>query len=86
MPEPTLVDELVRCAGLFRLAREIEAALLMVDLLDRAAPLLAGAPPVVAEQWPFVLSAIFSHQQAQDWLAVADDLQYELVEIFRAFS
>ena len=76
-----LVEEAVACAGLFRLGRDVEAALGMVDLVDRIAPLFEAAPSDAQQQWGLLLMGIFSRQQLQDWLGVADYLQYELVAL-----
>jgi hypothetical protein len=69
------------CAGLFRLGRDLEAGLRMVDLVERAAALLAVAPAQVQQQWQLLLRNLFSRQQLQDWLGLADDLQYELAAL-----
>ncbi|WP_263261030.1 hypothetical protein [Pseudomonas sp. RIT-PI-S] len=73
-----LIEEARACAGLFRLGRDVEAALSMVDLFDRIAPLFATAPDDVQQQWGLLVMEIFSRQQLQDWLGVADYLMYEL--------
>ena len=76
-----LIEEARACAGLFRLGRDVEAALRMVDLFDRLPPLFDAAPASQQQQWGTLLMETFSRQQLQDWLAVADYLQYELVAL-----
>jgi hypothetical protein len=76
-----LMEDAEACAGLFRLGRDVEGALRMVDLFDQAALLFTRAPAEVQQQWHALVLAIFSRQQLQDWLGVADDLQYELVAL-----
>lgn len=77
----SLIEEARACAGLFRLGRDVEAALRMVDLFDRLAPWFEAAPADQQQQWGTLLMETFSRQQLQDWLAVADYLQYELVAL-----
>ena len=77
----SLIEEARACAGLFRLGRDVEAALRMVDLCDRLAPLFEAAPADQQQQWGALLMETFSRQQLQDWLAVADYLEFELVAL-----
>ncbi|WP_343596108.1 hypothetical protein [Pseudomonas sp.] len=60
------------CAALFRLGRDVEGALRMVDLFDQVLPLFDSQAGAV------VVQAMFDAQQRQDWLALADYLEYEL--------
>ncbi|MFP3848362.1 hypothetical protein [Pseudomonas sp. W5-01] len=76
-----VVDEARECAKLFRLGRDIEGALQMVELIDRSLPLMDGASVERQAEWERVLGAILACQERQDWLGVADWLQVELVEI-----
>ncbi len=69
------------CAGLFRLGREVEAAVLMVELLGSASDLLVRAPKVLQAQFAALFSALLAAQQRQDWIALADSLEYELVNL-----
>lgn len=85
MTEPDeLIDACLLCAGLFRLGRDVEAALRMVDLFDALAPRLAQAGTEEQRAWGLLVNDIFSRQQLQDWLGVADALQYELVTLITA--
>jgi hypothetical protein len=72
------VDECRRCAGLFRLGRDIEAALLMVDVFEQAQRLLALATPDVQRQWAQLLVDMLACQERQDWLGLADFVEFEL--------
>lgn len=76
-----VVDEARECAKLFRLGRDIEGALQMVELIDRSLPLMDGASVERQAEWGRVLGAILACQERQDWLGVADWLEVELVEI-----
>ncbi len=76
-----VVEEARDCAKLFRLGRDIEGALKMVELIDRSLPLMDGASAERQAEWGRVLSAILACQERQDWLGVADWLEVELVEV-----
>lgn len=69
------------CAGLFRLGRDVEGALRMVELLDGLLALFEQAPAPVRVQSEQVLAALLAAQQGQDWIALADYLEYELVHL-----
>lgn len=69
------------CAGLFRLGRNVEAALDMVELFTGLMPLFAQGPDALKQQWLRLLQAMLDRQEAQDWLGLADYLEYELVEL-----
>ncbi|WP_079229135.1 hypothetical protein [Pseudomonas putida] len=63
------------CAALFRLGRDVEGALRMVELFDGVLPLVEPQAGAV------VLQAMLDAQQRQDWLALADYLEYELLHL-----
>ncbi|WP_367256336.1 hypothetical protein [Pseudomonas sp. stari2] len=73
------VDECRRCAGLFRLGRDVEAALDMVDVFEDAQLLLVSAPPDIQQSWAQVLTQMLECQERQDWLGLADFMEYELI-------
>lgn len=75
-----LITEARRCAGLFRLGRDIEAALAMVELIDGATPLFHARSMADQQAWGQVLSAILDCQERQDWIGLADWLEVEFVE------
>jgi len=77
----TLIPDARRCADLFRLGRDIEAALVMTDLFERAMPFFAQRPDDDQQQWMQLLSQMLECQEAQNWLALADYLEYEWVEV-----
>jgi hypothetical protein len=80
LPE-NVVEEARECAKLFRLGRDIEGALKMVELVDRALPLMEGMSAQRQAEGGLVLSAVLACQERQDWLGVADWLEFEFVEI-----
>lgn len=70
-----------QCAGLFRLGRDVEGAVEMVALFEAVMGLFGRAPQALQEQSALLLAQILAAQQRQDWLCVADNLEYELVEL-----
>ncbi len=63
------------CAALFRLGRDVEGALRMVELFDGV------LPRVEPQAGAVVLQVMLDAQQRQDWLALADYLEYELLHL-----
>lgn len=78
------IIECGQCAGLFRLGRDVEAALGMVDIFEKSQALLSQAPADIQQQWAQLLMAMLTSQEAQDWLGLADSIEYELVELLQA--
>jgi hypothetical protein len=78
-----LQQQVAECAGLFRLGRDVEAALLMVGIFDTLLATLAEYPADVAQQCPVVLNELLNAQQRQDWLGLADTLEVELLQLLR---
>lgn len=76
-----VVEEARDCAKLFRLGRDIEGALKMVELIDRSLPLMDGVSAERQAEWGRVLSAILACQERQDWLGMADWLEVEFLEV-----
>lgn len=75
------IDEYRQCAGLFRLGRDVEAALNMVDLFDEAQRLFAQMSQEVQQAWALMLRQMLACQERQDWLGLADFMEYELIEL-----
>jgi len=78
------VEEARECAGLFRLGRDVEAALNMVEVFDAAQLALASAPGEVRQQWGQLLTRMLVCQESQDWLGLADWMEYELVGLLES--
>ncbi|MHC8321668.1 hypothetical protein ACYZT4_13410 [Pseudomonas sp. GB2N2] len=78
--EPFVVDA-QQCAALFRLGRDVEAGLVMIDLIGEVHPTFDVRSPETQQQWSLLLGQMFACQEAQNWLALADYLEYELVEL-----
>lgn len=77
-------DECRQCAGLFRLGRDVEAALTMVDVFEKAQQCLASAPVEVQQVWAQLLMQMLDCQERQDWLGLADYMEYELIELLES--
>jgi hypothetical protein len=77
-------DQCRQCAALFRLGRDVEAALTMVDVFEQAQLCLASASEKVQQDWAQVLTQMLDCQERQDWLGLADYLEYELVELLES--
>jgi hypothetical protein len=70
-----------QCAELFRLGRDVEAVLLMVELFEQLMPVFALTSPAEQQTWAHLLMQMLGCQEAQNWLGLADFLQYELPEL-----
>jgi hypothetical protein len=70
-----------QCAELFRLGRDVEAATVMVELFDELMPLFGQAQQSSQQCWTQLLMQMLGCQEAQNWLGLADYLEYELVEL-----
>lgn len=70
-----------RCAGLFRLGRDVEAAVAMVALFEAAPALLARAPQALQAQFAELFGQLLAAQQRQDWIGLADSLEYDMVKL-----
>ncbi|AZD28356.1 hypothetical protein [Pseudomonas chlororaphis] len=81
-----VVARLQQCAQGFRLGRDVEAAMTMVQLMGAIQPLIDTAPQEQRQDWEALLGLMFGCQQGQNWLALADYLQYECVEVLRSLS
>ncbi|EJM69785.1 hypothetical protein PMI30_01000 [Pseudomonas sp. GM50] len=71
------------CAALFRLGRDVEAGLAMIELIGVVLPSFDLTPQIVQQQWVLLLGQMLECQEAQNWLALADYLEYELVRLLR---
>ncbi|MGB6211073.1 hypothetical protein [Pseudomonas mandelii] len=86
MTEVPLVDQARQCSALFRLGRDVEAALVMVEVAERVQSRVGGADSQLASRWVELLTIILDSQERQDWLALADYLEYELVNLLAAVN
>lgn len=75
------VEQAQQCATLFRLGRDVEAGLAMIDLAAALQSSFDQADADNQHQWLQVLSLMLECQEAQNWLALADYLEYELTQL-----
>jgi hypothetical protein len=75
--------QVMACARLFRLGRDIEGGMCLAEVCDGLVKILESSSPAITEQAPRVLSALFSAQQRQDWLGLADTLDVELLQMLK---
>ncbi|AMQ81838.1 MULTISPECIES: hypothetical protein [Pseudomonas] len=80
------VDECHQCAGLFRLGRDVEAALTMVDVFEGAQRSLQSAGVQKQHAWAQLLTQMLECQERQDWLGLADFMEYELIRLLEESS
>lgn len=69
------------CAGLFRLGRSVEGALNMLQVFEGAAGQLEVRALPDQQQWARLLTLMLGCQQSQDWLGLADYMEYELTAL-----
>ncbi|WP_347904745.1 hypothetical protein [Pseudomonas purpurea] len=72
------------CAGLFRLGRDVEAGLVMVELFGELDSVLGQGGEECRLLWTSLLVEMLDCQERQNWLGLADYLEYELVELLEA--
>jgi hypothetical protein len=78
------ISDCRQCALLFRLGRDVEAALNMVDVFEQSQALISQMPQAIQQQWSQLLMSMLAAQEAQDWLGLADSMEYELVDLLEA--
>ncbi|WP_129973396.1 MULTISPECIES: hypothetical protein [unclassified Pseudomonas] len=83
---PGWVEECHQCAGLFRLGRDVEAALTMVDVFEGAQQSLLSAGTQTQQVWAQLLAQMLECQERQDWLGLADFMEYELIQLLEESS
>ncbi|QXI52023.1 hypothetical protein [Pseudomonas alvandae] len=79
-----VIDDARECARLFRLGRDVEAGLAMVTLIESAQPLVERMPGEVSSSWSELLALMLDDQEAQNWISLADYLEYEWVQLLSA--
>ena len=84
MTQLSLVARAQQCAGLFRLGRDVEAALIMVQVCSDVQPLIGDASIELQSGWTELLTFMLDCQEGQNWVALADYLEYELPELLMA--
>lgn len=77
-----LQREALRIAHQLRLGQDVQAQLDMVALAERLLGYASGARDVDIVAWVDWIGRATACQEAQDWLGLADYLEYELQELF----
>lgn len=74
----TIASQLTQLAQQFRLGMSLDAAMALPPLMKSLLPLLPSLSPTAQRQLPQIMSAILACQEREDWLGLADWLEYEL--------
>ncbi len=85
---PTLSDcqqQAKQLALQFRLGKNTQAALDMAMMVSQLISLFPTAEPTNVKQLQQILGQCLACQQRQDWLAIADYLEYELQDFLQQF-
>ena len=86
MTQVSLAAQAQQCSSLFRLGRDVEAVMIMVEVCSDVQPLISGANVELQARWTAMLTAMLGCQETQNWLALADYLEYELIELLEVAS
>ena len=65
-----------------RLGHNVEAGLMLVTYLEQLVAVYPKFPAEQQRQFQFILSAMLACQERQDWIGLADYLEYELQQLF----
>lgn len=77
----TIASQLTHLAQQFRLGMSLDAAMALPPLMKSLLPLLPSLSPTAQRQLPQIMSAILACQEREDWLGLADWLEYELLHV-----
>lgn len=78
----SLTAQLTALAQRFRLGLSLEAIQTLPALLEQAASESLSWPAQQQQLLPVLIKRILEQQEREDWLALADELEYELVTLF----
>lgn len=73
-------DRAREVADLFRLGRDVEAVGGMVELFEPIQLRVDSAPVSVQQEWAQLLGLMLACQETQNWLGLADYLEYEMLD------
>jgi len=65
-----------------RLGHNVEAGLMLVTYLEQLVAVYSQFPAEQQRQFQSILSAMLACQERQDWIGLADYLEYELQQLF----
>lgn len=78
----SLTAQLTALAQRFRLGLSLEAIQTLPALLEQTASESLSWPAQQQQLLPVLIKHILEQQEREDWLALADELEYELVALF----
>ena len=78
----SLTAQLTALAQRFRLGLSLEAIQTLPALLEQAASESLSWPAQQQQVLPVLIKRILEQQEREDWLALADELEYELIALF----
>lgn len=76
-----LIAQLTTLAQRFRLGLSLEAVQALPALLEQTASESLSWPAPQQQLLPILITHILEQQEREDWLALADELEYELVAL-----
>lgn len=65
-----------------RLGHNVEAGLMLVTYLEQLVAVYPKFPAEQQRQFQSIISAMLACQERQDWIGLADYLEYELQQLF----
>ncbi|MEL3919051.1 hypothetical protein [Aeromonas enteropelogenes] len=78
----SLTAQLTALAQRFRLGLSLEVIQTLPALLEQAASESLSWPVQQQQLLPVLIKRILEQQEREDWLALADELEYELIALF----
>ncbi|MGQ4658737.1 hypothetical protein [Aeromonas enteropelogenes] len=78
----SLTAQLTALAQRFRLGLSLEAIQTLPALLEQTASESLSWPAQQQQLLPVLIKRILEQQEREDWLALADELEYELITLF----
>ncbi|MEL3922756.1 hypothetical protein V1481_05260 [Aeromonas enteropelogenes] len=78
----SLTTQLTALAQRFRLGLSLQAIQTLPALLEQAASESLSWPAQQQQLLPVLIKRILEQQEREDWLALADELEYELITLF----
>ncbi|WP_339672309.1 hypothetical protein [Dasania marina] len=76
-----LAGQLIATAHLYRLGKHLEASNRIISHTESFEALLLTVPPTCLPQFHQISMNMLYAQQRQDWVGLADDLEYDFVSL-----
>ena len=80
------LSQLATCATFFRLGQPLEVTDDLINLLSEVVPLLIGKKSEDEISIEDLVSQILLCQESEDWLGLADYLEFELYELLTSLD